>query len=361
MKRIIFTVTNDLIFDQRMDRICGTLADNGYHCVLIGRKLRKSLDLTQKSYEQIRIPCLFSKGKAFYLEYNLRLFIYLLFRRTDIYCCIDLDTALPVWLISVIKQKKLVYDAHEFFSEMEEIISRPLIHKAWLMLERFIMKRVKYGYTISEGFAKLYADRYGKDFKVIRNVPRLGNYKIVQSAERMIIYQGALNEGRGLEASIKAMKFVEDGKLQIFGNGPKADELKKLARTEGVEDRVIFRGAVKPEQLRNETMRSWVGLTLFSEKGMHHQYSLANRFFDYIHAGVPQIAMNYPEYRAFNDYWGIAILLNDLSPKAIADAINYLLVSPSGYNRMKENCLSAREIHNWEQESIKLIEFYKSL
>ncbi len=361
MKRIIFTVTNDLVFDQRMERICGTLACNGYDCVLIGRKGGKSQKLSQKNYEQVRIPCWFSKGKAFYIEYNLKLLWYLLFRKTDIFCAIDLDTALPVWVMSKLKRKTMVYDAHEFFSEMEEIISRPLIHKAWVAVEKFILKRVKYGYTISDGYARLFKERYNADLKVIRNAPRIDKSKPPHPDHKFIIYQGVLNVGRGLEASLAAMQKLEGMELQIFGAGPKEKELKQLAKSYKLNGHVKFKGPVRPENLKTHTTEAWLGLTLFSEAGLHHRYSLANRFFDYMHAGIPQVAMNYPEYRAFNEKWEVALLIDELSPQAIEAAIQQLVEHPEKYEQLKANCKEAREHNSWNQEAIKLIDFYKRI
>jgi hypothetical protein len=90
LKKIFFTVTNDLTYDQRMHRICTSLAENGYAVTLVGRKLSSSLPLTEKKFRQKRIRCWYKKGKLFYLEYNLRLFTYLLFFKMDAICAIDL-------------------------------------------------------------------------------------------------------------------------------------------------------------------------------------------------------------------------------------------------------------------------------
>ena len=70
MKRIVFAVTNDLNNDRRMHRICGSLQNAGYHVVLVGRKLKTSKQIAPKSFGQLRLNCLFNKGKLFYLEYN---------------------------------------------------------------------------------------------------------------------------------------------------------------------------------------------------------------------------------------------------------------------------------------------------
>jgi hypothetical protein len=85
---------------------------------------------------------------------------------------------------------------------------------------------------------------------------------------------------------------------------------------------------------------------------------LANKFFDYIHAGLPQVTMNYPEYKKINDQYSIAVLIEDLDPKTIAGTINNLLANDVLHKHLSENCIKARNEHNWQQEEIKLLAIY---
>src|SRR5690606_35430236 len=167
--KISFTVTNDLIFDQRMNRICETLQNAGFNCVLIGRKKKQSKKLLQKNFEQVRLHCFFQKGKLFYLEYNLRLFWYLLWLKTDVFCAIDLDTMLPNYFVAKIRKKPLVYDAHEYFTEMEEVVVRPAIKKVWKFIEKNTVPAVKAAYTVSNGYKQLFEKEYNIPFEIIRN------------------------------------------------------------------------------------------------------------------------------------------------------------------------------------------------
>ncbi|MEJ7586511.1 MAG: hypothetical protein WKI04_03005 [Ferruginibacter sp.] len=121
MKRLLFTVTNDLAYDQRMTRICNSLSAAGYKVRLVGVKNNSSPRLLPREYQQTRLFTFTRKGPGFYAEYNCRLFFYLLFTKADLLCCIDLDTMLPVWLVSIIKKKIRVYDAHEYFSQQKKL------------------------------------------------------------------------------------------------------------------------------------------------------------------------------------------------------------------------------------------------
>src|SRR5688572_28851854 len=101
-----------------MNRICTSLAENGYAVTLVGYTRKASPPLKQEKYRQKRINCLFKKGKLFYAEYNTRLFFYLLFQKVDAICAIDLDTILPCLRISTWKNIPRIYDAHELFTAL---------------------------------------------------------------------------------------------------------------------------------------------------------------------------------------------------------------------------------------------------
>ena len=363
MKSLVFTVTNDLNYDQRMARICGTLASNGYKVTLIGRKRRNSPPLLPREYNQKRLPCFFDKGKLFYLEYNFKLFWFLIFRSFYAVCAIDLDTILPAFLVCKLRGKVLVYDAHEYFTEMEEIVRRPAIKAAWSALERFTLPRIKHEYTISDGYARLYMETYDRVFEVIRNVPRTSSIPNIEtpSTNRIIQYQGALNIGRGLEEAIQAVSELDGFTLRIFGDGPISETLNELVQELKAEEKVEFMGLFSPADLREKTQQAWIGLCLFSDTGLHHQYSLGNRFFDYFHAGIPQISMDFPEYKAFNLKYGVATLIPELNKDTIKSAILELDVNTQMYKQLKMNCAKAREDNCWEKESVKLLSFYSKI
>src|SRR6476469_7127440 len=149
-KKLVFTVTNDLNYDQRMIRICSTLEHAGYDVLLIGRTLSTSRALQPLPFRQKRLCCFFNKGKLFYAEYNLRLFFYLLFVKADLIGAIDLDTILPVLFVSKIRNSKRIDDAHELFCEMKEIVTRPTIYKTWKRIERFAVPHFRNGYTVNK-------------------------------------------------------------------------------------------------------------------------------------------------------------------------------------------------------------------
>lgn len=357
---IFFTVTNDLSYDQRMIRICTSLANAGYKINLVGRKLDNSIELIPQSFQQKRLPCFFKNGKLFYAEYNLRLFFYLLFHNMDCICAIDLDTILPCYLISKIKKIKRVYDAHELFCEMNEVIARPAIYKFWKKLEKYSVPKFINGYTVSKFIADEFYQMYGVNYEVIRNLPIKHNVELQPKKERFILYQGAVNFGRSFGTIIPAMEHV-NCKLVVCGEGNFFQEAKQIVTQNRLDEKIDFKGYVQPHELRIYTSKAYIGLNLLDDIGLNNHYSLANRFFDYMHAGLPQLCVDLPGYREVNNKYEVAVLISDLSPENIGREINNLLNDEPLYERLHQNCLQAREEYNWQNEEKKLISFYQKL
>ena len=360
MKKIYFTVTNDLTYDQRMHRICTSLAENGYLVTLVGRKLRSSTPLTEKKFVQKRIRCWFNKSKWFYAEYNIRLLFFLFFKKIDAICAIDLDTILPCYRISRWKKIPRIYDAHELFTELKEVISRPSVHRVWLKIEKKIVPKFQWGYTVSESIAEEFHRRYQVNYQTIRNVPILQTVEAYVQAEKIIFYQGAVNVARGLEYLVPAMQWV-NSKLVICGDGNFMDQLKKIINEYQLEDKIELTGMLSPENLNKISQKAYIAVAVPEKEGLNQYFALPNKLFDYIHAGLPQVTVNYPEYQKINRQYEIALLIDDISPKRIADALNNLMADDVLYRRLKANCLKAREELNWQQEEKKLLTFYKSV
>ncbi|MEO5648806.1 MAG: glycosyltransferase [Ginsengibacter sp.] len=358
--RIVFTVTNDLIYDQRMIRICESLSGAGFNIKIIGVKRKDSDSLSQKKYQQKRLFVFFTKGILFYIEYNIRLFFYLLFQKFTVICCIDLDTMLPVYLTSLIRNKIKVYDAHEYFSQQKEIVSRPAVYKVWHFIESHFLPAFKNGYTVSDSIAAEFSKLYGVNYTVIRNVPVLQYFHEIEEKEKIILYQGSVNEARGFEFLIPAMKEV-NALLFIYGNGNFWDETRKLIEDNNLQHKVFLKGKIKPDKLKEVTQKAYIGINLVEPLGFNQLYSLANKFFDYMHHAIPQVTMNFPEYKKINDEYDIALLINELTTKNIANAINELLNNETKYIKLKQNCMLAREHFTWQTEEKILIGFYNKI
>ena len=370
---LLFAVTTDLCFDQRMQRICGSLAAAGYRVQLVGWQRPASPPLTAEPYAQHRLHGWFQKGKLFYLEYNLRLLFYLLGQRAAAWCAADLDTALPIWLRAKLGSQPFVYDAHELFTEVPEVVARPAVQRIWRGVEGFIVPRARLAYTVGPALARVFEQRYGRPFAVVRNVSHLRSDDALATASLLetttpsggyILYQGALNVGRGLENLLEAMPLVA-GRLVICGEGNLSAALRARASKLGLlaSGQVEFRGFVLPEALREVTRHATVGIMLLENIGLSYYYSLANKFFDYVHAGIPQVLIDFPEYRALNDQFDVAELVADLAPATLAAALNRLLPGgePARYQHLAANCRRAAPQLSWQHEERELLGLWRAV
>ena len=196
--------------------------------------------------------------------------------------------------------------------------------------------------------------------EVIRNVPLLAPLEEIEIKEKILIYQGAINKGRGLEKLIAAMQNIQ-GILWICGEGNFMNEIKSAVKKYNVTEKVVFWGMLNPEELKIKTQSAYIAINPFEQQGLNQYLSLSNKFFDFIHAVLPQVAMNYPEYSNINKEIEVALLINDPEPELIADAVNKLFSDKELYTRLKNNCKLAREKFNWQQEEKKLLAFYQQL
>lgn len=361
-KSIVFTVTNDLSFDQRMQKIGNALAEKEYNVTIIGRKLPHSLPL-DLPFKTKRLTCFFNKGIGFYAEFNIRLFFHLLlFEKSHIYCSVDLDTILPSLLVSKIKKKHLAFDAHEYFTEVPEVVNRPFVQNIWEKIGAFCVPKAHLCYTVGPRLAQIFEEKYKVPFGVIRNMPLLENETPTHTSEEsipFILYQGALNKARGIEHMIKAMKKIPL-QFHIVGEGDITAELKTLAKKEGVENKVVFMGFMTPDKLKLYTQNAFLGLNVSEPMGKSYYYSLNNKFFDYVQAGLPALTNKFPEYISLMEEFEVGVLA-DACADDLAEKVNTLLDNPELYHSLKLNCEKARLIWNWENEKNTLFELYAKL
>jgi glycosyltransferase involved in cell wall biosynthesis len=343
-----------------MIRICSSLSKAGYDVTLVGRKRKDSIALLRMPFSQKRLNGWFSEGKLFYAEYNVRLFFYLVFRRMDAICAIDLDTILPCYFISIVKRVTRIYDAHELFCEIKEIVTRPAIYQWWKRIERYTIPRFRHGYTVNNIIATVFNEQYGVSYEIIRSISVKEEFRMPVKPSPFVLYQGAVNEGRSFETLIPAFQFIPIP-LIICGDGNFMKNAQALVKQYGLEKKVLFKGRILPQELKQITRQATVGVTLFENNGYSNYISLANRFFDYLHAGVPQVCVDYPAYQEINNLHKIAVLVNNISAENLALAINNLLNDKITYEKLQSNCRLASTVLNWQNEEKKLLAFYEKI
>ena len=325
--------------------------------MLVGRKRKYSRPLDRFEFETKRLNCLFETGKLFYLEYNLRLLFFLLSTRFDGVCAIDLDTLVPAAIVSRLKGKKLGYDAHEYFTEVPEVAGRSFVKSIWNWVARVFISKTHFRYTVGEQLATELDRVYGLPFHVVRNVPVMKpKSKQDQENDKVLLYQGALNEGRGLETLIEAATQLPI-RVWLVGEGDLSGSLRAMTKRLGLDEKVFFLGFITPEELWSITQKAYLGYNLLENKGKSYYLSLANKYFDYTMAGVPCLVSPFPEYQALQKKFNHSIFC-DLKPFSIIEQVNALLNDPNRYRDLTQNCLLASKELNWEKEEQELFKIY---
>jgi glycosyltransferase involved in cell wall biosynthesis len=351
--------------DRRMIRIAGTLVRAGYDVCLVGRRLPASQPLVEQMFRQHRLVVPVNKGKFFYLLYNIRLWWFLMRTPFDALNVVDLDTLPAGRIAAFLKKKPLLYDAHEYFTEVPELVGRPIVRQVWLLAERFLLPGIRYAYTVSGSIADRYREQYGVAFEVVRNLPRrqaavepIRRYR-PGNAPFILLYQGMLNMGRGLEVAISAMRDLEGVELWLVGEGDCSAALRRQAASEAVSGRVRFLGIVPPDQLPAVTRQAHAGLNLLENSSPSYYFSLANKTFDYVQAGIPGICMNFPEYARLNADEPVFVLLEELSIAALRSAVERLRSDEAQYERLCAACRQRAAALSWESEERTLLSLYR--
>ena len=365
-KKIVVSVITDLATDQRVIRICTTLQNMGFDVHVIARKLRNSLPLENYVFTASRINCYFTKGTMQYAEFMTKLFFHLLFTKTNYLLANDLDTLLPNYLVSKLKNKYLFYDTHEYFTGVPELTGSPTKRNIWKKLEDFLFPRLKNVYTVNDSVKNEYQNEYNIPIGVIRNVPVTktitpaplpGNWK----NKIILLAQGAgLNKGRSCIEMIDALPYLDERFHLVFiGGGNYWEQLQQRRKELGLEHRVDMMERMIPSLLKTYTPLAHLGISLDSFDHKNFLFNLPNKVFDYIHAGVPVFATAIPEIKRIVDEYQCGICITDTSPNAIAASITALFADIKYYEQLKANAVKASKELCWEREEEKLKAIYQ--
>jgi len=360
--RIIVSATSDLSTDQRVHRSCIALEKQGFDVMLVGRKLPGSPPVPDRPYRTHRFKLWFHKGPLFYASFNCRLFLFLLFSKANAFFSNDLDTLAANFLAAKIRRVFLAYDSHEYFTGVPELENRELVKGTWTAIERFIFPKLKTIITVNDSIAQLYNKEYGKNLIVIRNVPVKPSIKLRSKSElrkelmlpedkKLIILQGSgINIQRGAEEAVEAMQYLDDVVLIVLGGGDVMPLLTEMVNALNLHHKIIFKPRMPYGEMMKYTASCELGLTLDKDTNLNYRYSLPNKIFDYINAGIPVLSSRLPELEKIINQYHIGTFIENHEPEHIAERIRFAL---SNVDDWKKNLHLAASELNWEEEEKK--------
>jgi glycosyltransferase involved in cell wall biosynthesis len=368
--KVAFSVTNCICNDQRVRKIAGIVNNMGMRVTIIGRVSPGCCNTEIFLFGIVRFKMFFRKGFLFYKFYNIRLLIHLLFNKYDILVANDLDTLLPNYIISKLRSIPLVYDSHEYFTGVPEIQKRPVVKWVWSAIEKAIFPDLNYVMTVSNSIALQYEKEYFIRPLVIMNAGvNTDHIKPYSRAEiglpendlLLIIHGTGINADRGGKELLEALKTIDGVSLLIVGSGDTIPELKEIATDKNLSVKVRFIQTVPWEELIRYLKMADTGLSLDKDTNLNYKFSLPNKLFDYISAGIPVIAGKLPEITGKLKEFNCGLIIETINPENIKVAIEELKSNREKLKTLKANAMGASEVLNWENERKKLLAFYSEI
>lgn len=285
----------------------------------------------------------------------------------DFYHSNDLNTLMQGVLSSKwFRRKKLIYDSHEVQTSRTGYNSR-----IYGLMEKFLLFFVDEMIAENHTRAKYNEDLYGLYPKVVHNYPiptypekstavNLHDMLLLPKDEPILLYQGGIQMGRGLEQVVEAMPMIEAGTLVFIGDGKIKKDLIGKVVAMGLEHRVKFIPKVPVEELLHYTKNAYLGFQVLNNVCFNHYSASSNKLFEYMMSGVPVVACSFPEIQTVVETEKIGVCVDSHVPGSIAEGVNYLLRHPDKRAEMSSNCLKARQKYNWKQEKEIFLGIYQS-
>ena len=168
----------------------------------------------------------------------------------------------------------------------------------------------------------------------------------------MLLYQGAVNKGRGVDWAIDALEWLEDCRLVIAGGGDLLEEMKAYAAQKPWKERIEFTGRLTPEELVPLTRQASVGLVMLEDMGLSYHFALPNRVGDFVAAGVPMVVSDLPEMASVVRRFNIGAVIDGSGAQSLAEAVKRVLAREWSEADFAE----ARKDMDWNKEKQKLLE-----
>lgn len=285
--------------------------------------------------------------------------------KPDIIHANDFDTLEAGYIAAKKCHSRIIYDSHEICAENIGISENKLIKKYITMTEQKLLPKIDKMISVSNAAADYFANKYGIDRPtVITNCPMKNTIPLKEKSVDAFeaLFQGVMTVGRGYEEFVLSGKYTDDGvRLVLRGYGPIENDLRNIITQEKLSDKVRFDSPVLVVEVVSAASSSHVGVVTTKPINTNFELSVSNKLFEYAAAGLPVILSDIPEHRYLNDKYNFGIIIDEVTPKKIAEAINELYRNKDKYTLFAENAKKMADEMVWENEAKKLIQIYEEL
>jgi glycosyltransferase involved in cell wall biosynthesis len=232
-----------------------------------------------------------------------------------------------------------------------ELNGKPFKKWIWNQLENHGAKKSDLCLTVSEPIARVLSEKMGKEFQVLMNMPNEQKGEELIEKKSVILYQGAINQGRRIRNLIAAIENLPEWEVWIAGKGDLENELRSWSGELKYQNRIKWLGMLSKKELQQITSQAKIGYNgLDWEKSKSYEYSLANKFFDYVHAGVPVITAPTKTYREMINQYSVGWL----EDRPLSEIIREFSLDEQDYLKKVTECKFARQNWTWENQWKKI-------
>ncbi|UJS28628.1 glycosyltransferase [Macrococcoides canis] len=362
--RIAVIVSSNIVKDPRVMKQSEIVSELTDDYIIIGKKdenaTKERLSKINFNYKLINTKASNNIiGKAITrLSFGLKLINHLKKFNPDVIHANDFDMLFFAYFVKK-KNQNLIYDAHEIYAKNGMISKVPLLSKIIVMLEKHMMKKVNHFVTVSNAAKEYYQSKgYKLEPVVITNAPIKREFQKLEKNKKFeAIYQGIVSEGRGYEEFAESARYT-DAQVTIRGYGPTMGKISDIKNKYSLENLKI-EDPVEMDEMIRAASRSHVGIVMTKPISENYEYTVSNKLFEYLHAGIPVILSPVKEHIYLNDIYDFGLIVDKITPDEIGKAISYLKDNIEIYNTKQRNAVKASEIFTWQNESKKLNNIYK--
>lgn len=371
--KICMVVANNLDYDTRVLNEAHTLARD-FNLTIITTGCFNQRILKNSAY-QVKYPKMLSINfKDLERVINLLPLMFKTFSENpDIYHAHDLPGLAVAWPSAILKRKILVYDSHELWSEVTLFRRWKIFLTFFRFLEKILLYKVKAIITVNQSLAQILKKRYHKQ------VLALYNYSVTRhlqpacqrryhlnlakfGRQKIILYLGAFQAGRGLDQIIKAATYLDSTyHILLIGYGPDRKKLSQIIKIKKLQKKISLLPPLPPDQIIAVIRQAQLGLCLIENVSLSYYYSTPNKIFQYMAAKLPILASNFPEQKKIVLQNKIGEVVDPRDPQVIAQKI-VQMTQEVNWRRYRKNLEGLKQKkYTWEKEAKKLLSFYKNI
>jgi glycosyltransferase involved in cell wall biosynthesis len=364
-KKVLITFLGNIHYDTRCNNLYDSLSANNFEVEFIGFDwLTKGFTETRGNVSVIKLKKGFL-SLPFYLKFIWHIKLKLLTTKASVIFAEDIYTLPFAVIFGKLKRAKIYYDSRELFGYLAGLKDKKFKQAFWKWTEKFFIRKADYVIVTGPMDGEFLQKEYRlKNLILLRNLPRyykpelkldLHSHLQIEKSQKIILYQGVLLKGRGIEKIFAVLKELPYCVFLIAGGGEFEEYYKKLSNEMNLVDQVFFLGKLTQDELPKITASADVGVSLIENLSTSYYYALPNKLFEYIMAEVPVIVSNLPQMKEVVEKYDVGFSVDIENKAELITAIKKLTEDNNFYKTKVQNCQVASQELNWEKEVTNLL------